>query len=134
MKYFSVRLYEKILKCAVAEGLTSKDLKDLSTSLEDVENLEFISADVHLRAHELLDQKLKPRFAIRVGQQMKIDDYGVLGLSWRTCSRVREILEVQDHYQILQNQMDFANNNSTKTQNGWSNPVPLENPVVANYP
>ena len=56
MKYFSVRLYEKILKCAVAEGLTSKDLKDLSISLEDAESLKFISADEHLRVHELLDQ------------------------------------------------------------------------------
>lgn len=98
MKYFSVRLYEKILNCAIAEGLTSKDLKDLPISPEDAESLEFISADEHLRAHELLDQKLKPGFAIRVGQQMKIDDYGVLGLSWRTCSRVREIFERSERY------------------------------------
>ena len=98
MKYFSVNLYKKILNCAIAEGMSRKDFENWTISLEEAENLTFISADEHLKAHELLDKKLKPGFAIRVGQQMKIDDYGVLGLSWRTCSRVREIFDRSERY------------------------------------
>ncbi|WP_242121581.1 AraC family transcriptional regulator [Aestuariivivens sediminicola] len=98
MKYFSVNLYKKILNCAIAEGLSKRDFEDFPISLEEVENLKFISADDHLKAHELLDKKLKPGFAIRVGQQMKIEDYGVLGLSWRTCSKVKEIFERSERY------------------------------------
>jgi AraC-like DNA-binding protein len=98
MSYFSINLYKKILNCALAEGMPRKDLEDLSVSLEEAENLKFVTADEHLKAHELLDEKLKSGFAIRVGQQMNIDDYGVLGLSWRTCSKVREIFERSERY------------------------------------
>tara|TARA_R110002111_G_scaffold252026_1_gene316646 strand:+ start:2618 stop:3607 length:990 start_codon:yes stop_codon:yes gene_type:complete len=98
MSYFSVNLYKKILNCAIAEGMSSKDFDNWPISLNDAANLKFISADEHLKAHELLDEKLKPGFAIRVGQQMKIEDYGVLGLSWRTCSKVREIFDRSERY------------------------------------
>lgn len=98
MKYFSVNLYKKILNCAIAEGMSRSDFEDWPISLDEAENLNFVSADEHLRAHILLDEKLKPGFAIRVGQQMEIDDYGVLGLSWRTCSKVREIFDRSERY------------------------------------
>lgn len=98
MKYFSVNLYKKILNCAIAEGMSRKDFEDWSTSLEEAENLKFVSADEHLNAHELLEKKLKPGFAVRVGQQMEIEDYGVLGLSWRTCTKVREIFDRSERY------------------------------------
>lgn len=98
MSYFSVNLYKKILNCAIAEGMSRKDFENWPISLEDAENLKFIPADEHLKAHELIDKKLKPGFAIRVGQQMKIDDYGVLGFSWRTCSKVREIFDRSERY------------------------------------
>ncbi|MFV1884943.1 MAG: AraC family transcriptional regulator ligand-binding domain-containing protein [Balneola sp.] len=98
MKYFSVNLYKKILNCAIAEGMSRKDFENWAISLDEAENLTFISADQHLKAHELLDERLKPGFAIRVGKQMKIEDYGVLGLSWRTCTRVREIFDRSERY------------------------------------
>jgi AraC-like DNA-binding protein len=98
MKYFSVNLYKKILNCAIAEGMSSTDFENWPITLQNAENLKFIAADEHLKAHELLDEKLKPGFAIRVGQQMKLDDYGVLGLSWRTCSKVREIFDRSERY------------------------------------
>ena len=59
MKYFSVNLYKKILNCAIAEGMSPKDFENWPISLEDAKNLKFISADDHLKAHELLDEKLK---------------------------------------------------------------------------
>ncbi|MEL6559614.1 MAG: AraC family transcriptional regulator ligand-binding domain-containing protein, partial [Bacteroidota bacterium] len=37
-------------------------------------------------------------FSVRVGQQMKIEDYGVLGLAWKTCSWVGEIFDRSERY------------------------------------
>ncbi|GAB5564599.1 MAG: AraC family transcriptional regulator [Winogradskyella sp.] len=98
MKYFSARLYEKMLNCAIAEGMVEDDFKDWTTSLEEAKKLEVISAEEFLIAHELLDDALGPGFGVRVGQQMVIEDYGVLGLSWRTCSRVGEIYERSERF------------------------------------
>ena len=41
---------------------------------------------------------LGPGFSVRVGQEMKIEDYGVLGLSWRTCSWAGEIFDRCERY------------------------------------
>lgn len=98
MKYFSANLYVKMLSCAIAEGMTEGDFADWTTSLEEAKKLEVISAEEFLTAHELLDEILGPGFGVRVGQQMIIEDYGVLGLSWRTCSRVGEIFERSERF------------------------------------
>lgn len=87
-----------MLNCAIAEGMTERDFSDWTTSLEEAKKLEVISAEEFLTAHELLEDKLGPGFGVRVGQQMIIEDYGVLGLSWRTCSNVGEIFERSERY------------------------------------
>lgn len=87
-----------MLNCAIAEGMSREDLMDLSTPVNATDDLEVIPADEFLALHEMLDEKLGSGFGVRVGQQMKIDDYGVLGLSWRTCSRVGEIFERSERY------------------------------------
>ncbi|XLS29015.1 AraC family transcriptional regulator ligand-binding domain-containing protein [Flavobacteriaceae bacterium M23B6Z8] len=98
MKYFSINLYRKMLDCAIAEGLSRDLLENLTTPLSAIDHLEVIAAEEFLALHELLDQELGSGFGVRVGQQMKIEDYGVLGLSWRTCSSVGEIFERSDRY------------------------------------
>lgn len=98
MKYFSINLYLKMLNCAIAEGMSRNDFMELPTSIDEAEHLQVIAAEEFLDLHELLDDKLGPGFGVRVGQQMLIEDYGVLGLSWRTCSRVGEIFERSERY------------------------------------
>lgn len=98
MGYISISLYKKIVNYGLAEGLTKEDLKDIPVSFDDMERLKAIPADQFFETHELLDEKLGPGFAVRVGQQMKIDDYGVLGLSWRTCSWAGEIFARSERY------------------------------------
>lgn len=87
-----------MLNCAIAEGMVEEDFADWPTTLDAAEKLQVISAEEFLAAHELLDDRLGPGFGVRVGQQMLIEDYGVLGLSWRTCSRVGEIFERSERY------------------------------------
>ena len=98
MKYFSINLYLKMINCAIAEGMSRDDFMDLPTSIEDAKHLQVVAAEEFMELHEMLDNRLGPGFGVRVGQQMIIADYGLLGLSWRTCSRVGEIFERSERF------------------------------------
>ena len=98
MQYISTHLYRKMVHCALQEGLDREALQALPTSVEDMGKISAVPADHFFWLHEYLDDQLGPGFAVRVGQEMKIDDYGVLGLSWRTCSRAGEIFERSERY------------------------------------
>lgn len=98
MQYYSIDLYRKLLNCAMAEGMFRADFMDLPTPIDSIDDLQAIPAEEFFSLHELLDDRLGPGFGVRVGQQMKIEDYGVLGLSWRTCSWAGEIFERSDRY------------------------------------
>ena len=104
MNYISINLYRKVIHHALAEGMTPEDFKDLPIPIVSMEQIQAVPADNFFELHELIDQALKPGFSVRVGQQMKIEDYGVLGLSWRTCSNAGEIFErCERYFKLLSN-------------------------------
>ena len=108
MNYISISLYKKILYHALAEGMTERDFKHLPIPIDALEKIQAVPADNFFALHEMLDDTLGPGFAVRVGQEMKMDDYGVLGLSWKTCSKVGEIFERSERYfQLLSNTYVF---------------------------
>ncbi len=108
MKYISVRLYRKMIDHALHEGMSREDLKSLPTSVDVMDEIQAVPADHFFELHEFLDEHLGPGFSVRVGQQMKIEDYGVLGLSWRTCSWAGEIFERSERYfKLLSNTYVF---------------------------
>ncbi len=108
MKYFSINLYTKMLHCAIEEGMSREDFMHLPTPIHALDDLQVVSAEEFLSLHELLADKLGRGFAVRVGQKMIIEDYGVLGLSWRTCSKVGEIFERSERYfKLLSNTFDW---------------------------
>ena len=86
---------------AIKEGLSEADLKDIRTPLEAIDSLNAVPADHFFELHEFLDQQLGPGFSVRIGQEMKMEDYGVLGLSWKTCSKAGEIFERCERYFML---------------------------------
>lgn len=97
-----------MIKQALAEGLTENALQSLSTPIDKIDKLDTVPADHFFELHELLDQKLGPGFSVRIGQQMKIEDYGVLGLAWKTCSWVGEIFYRSERYfKLLSNTYVF---------------------------
>lgn len=98
MNYYSTNLYLKILNCAIAEGVSDETFSKIPYPPDSIEELQGIPAEDYFSTFELLEENLPPGFAIRVGQQMKIEDYGVLGLSWKTCSWVGEIFERSERY------------------------------------
>ncbi|MCB0731803.1 MAG: helix-turn-helix domain-containing protein [Ignavibacteriae bacterium] len=98
MNYISVRLYRKIIDHAINEGVSPNYFNNLPTPIEAVDNLKAVPAEHFFELHEKIEKELGPGFSVRVGQQMKLDDYGVLGLSWKTCSWAGEIFERSERY------------------------------------
>ena len=97
-----------MINYAMAEGMRREEFMKLPTPINTIEDLQAVPADEFFALHEMLDERLGPGFSVRVGQQMKIEDYGVLGLSWRTCSRVGEIFERSERYfKLLSNTYVF---------------------------
>jgi len=108
MQYISVRLYQKMVLCALSEGLPAAQLAAFAWSEEELKAVQAVPAADFFALHERLDDLLGPGFAVRVGQEMKIEDYGVLGLSWRTCSQAKEIYERSERYfKLLSNTYVF---------------------------
>jgi AraC-like DNA-binding protein len=108
MKYISINLYRKMIDCALAEGMERSDFTELPTPIEKMDRLEAVPAEHFFGLHEFLDEQLGPGFSVRTGQQMKIEDYGVLGLSWRTCSWAGEIFDRSERYfSLLSNTYAF---------------------------
>jgi AraC-like DNA-binding protein len=108
MKYFSINLYIKMLNCAIEEGMSREDFMHLPTPMDALDNVSVIPAEEFVSLHEFLADKLGRGFPVRVGKKMIMEDYGVLGLSWRTCSKVGEIFERSERYfKLLSNTFDW---------------------------
>jgi AraC-like DNA-binding protein len=98
MNYISSSLYRKVIRHALSEGMTVQDFIDLPFPVDILNQIKAVPADSFFALHERLDDELGPGFAVRVGQQMVLEDYGVLGLSWKTCLKAGEIFERSERY------------------------------------
>ena len=108
MQYISTTLYQKVIDHAISEGMTREDFVDLPTPITALGALDAVPADHFFALHERVDARLEPGFSVRVGQEMKIEDYGVLGMSWRTCSWAGEIFDRSERYfKLLSNTYVF---------------------------
>lgn len=108
MNYISAHLYRKVIEHALTEGMNREEFKDLEVPYDKLHEVQAVPANHFFDLHEKLDQRLGSGFSVRVGQQMKIEDYGVLGLSWRTCSKAGEIFERSERYfKLLSNTYVF---------------------------
>jgi len=102
--YISIKLYRKVIDHAISEGMTRDYFMDLPTPVDSIDTIQAVPADHFFELHEKLEKELGPGFSVRVGQQMKIEDYGVLGLSWKTCSWAGEIFErCERYFKLLSN-------------------------------
>ena len=86
---------------ALVEGLERSHFEHLPVPISALDKVKAVPADQFFALHEMLDNLLGPGFSARIGQEMKMDDYGVLGLSWKTCSQAKEIFERSERYFIL---------------------------------
>ena len=108
MNYISIHLYRKMINHARLEGIDESELENLSTPLNMIDKIQAVPADHFFELHEKFDERLGSGFSVRIGQAMKIEDYGVLGLSWRTCSRAGEIFDrCERYFKLLSNTYVF---------------------------
>ena len=108
VKYISISLYRKVINYAITEGMNRNDFMNLPTPITEIDEIQAVPAEDFFELHEMIDEKLGPGFSVRVGLQMKIEDYGVLGLSWRTCSWAGEIFDRSERYfKLLSNTYFF---------------------------
>ena len=92
----------------MVEGMELEEFKDLPIDVKSMNDIKAVPAEYFFELHEFLDNQLGSGFSVRVGQEMKMDDYGVLGLSWKTCTRAGEIFERSERYfQLLSNTYVF---------------------------
>lgn len=74
------------------------DFRSLPTPIDAIDSLQAVPSDHFFALHERVDDRLEPGFSVRVGMQMKMEDYGVLGLSWKTCAWAGEIFARSERY------------------------------------
>ena len=101
MPFVSSSIYQKATQLALKEGLSSKLLSQYLSLPAIINGDKYIPIDLLWDVYELADQHLNPGFSIRQGMQLNSDDYGTLGLSWKTCWKAREVLDRTERYMIL---------------------------------
>lgn len=97
MKFTSIKLYDKMVKQVLSEGLPKEAIPSIPL-VEGNERPDAVPADLFFELHEIAHEKLPTGCALRVGSNMEMDDYGVLGLSWKTCSKARDLFDRSVRY------------------------------------
>lgn len=101
MHFVNSSIYSKAKRLALSEGLSPDHIAHHQSSDELVLGARYIPIDLLFDLYELADQYLKPGFGARQGRQLNSDDYGTLGLSWRTCWRASEIFDRIERFMVL---------------------------------
>jgi AraC-like DNA-binding protein len=122
MKFISIKLYRKVIDHAIRENMTRDYFNDLPIPIDSIDSVQAVPADHFFELHEKLEKELGPGFSVRVGQQMKLEDYGVLGLSWKTCSWAGEIFDrCERYFKLLSNTYLFKVEKTSKISRVYLN-------------
>ncbi len=98
--FVSASIYHKAKHLALGEGL-SPDLFAHHQQNGDPQSAKYIPIDLLFEIYELADQHLASGFGVRQGQQLNSEDYGTLGLSWRTCWMAKEVFDRIERFMVL---------------------------------
>lgn len=101
MPFVSSSIYQKATHLAEQEGLSSDLWGHHKERPEIHKGSKYIPMELLLEVYELAAEHLEPGFGVRQGQQLNSDDYGTLGLSWKTSWRVKDVLDRIERYMIL---------------------------------
>lgn len=101
MHFVSSSIYHKATRLALSEGLSPDHFVHHQDSEALRQGAKYIPIDLLLDLYELADQYLEPGFGLRQGRQLNSDDYGTLGLSWKTCRRAKEVLDRIERFMVL---------------------------------
>lgn len=101
MSFVLKSIFKKVVDQAEKEGLPSQSVSHLG--IRDIleNDSKYAPTNPFFELYEIIDQQLDPGFSIRVGQQMILDDYDVLGLAWKTCLSPRDMFKRCERFFIL---------------------------------
>lgn len=101
MTFVSSSIYHKAVLLSLNEGLPSRLLAHHKKRNEIIRGDKYIPTELLLQVYELADKHLETGFGVRQGRLLNSEDYGTLGLSWRTCWRAIDVLDRTARYMIL---------------------------------
>ncbi|NVK75118.1 MAG: AraC family transcriptional regulator ligand-binding domain-containing protein [Oceanospirillaceae bacterium] len=101
MHFVSASILHKALRLARAEGINPALLVHVAEHEAVVKQDAYVPIELLFEVYEMADEYLKPGFAVRQGRQLQSEDYGTLGLSWRTCWYARDIFYRLVRFMVL---------------------------------
>jgi len=101
MPFVSSSIYHKARRLALEEGLSPDRFAPHREHPQIVDGAKYMPIELLFDAYEWADEHLDPGFAVRQGRQLESDDYGTLGLSWKTCWRARDVFDRLERYMVL---------------------------------
>ena len=101
MPFVSASIYHKANQLAQSEGLPGEVLMAHSRSQELKDGAKYIPIDLLLDVYEAADVHLEPGFAVRQGEQLDTDDYGTLGMSWKTSWIAADVIDRVARFMVL---------------------------------
>lgn len=91
MSFVIKSIFKKVVDQAISEGIPENVLSDLSINKILNDPSDYAPTSTFFDLYEAIDIHLDSAFSVRVGQLMELDDYGVLGLAWKTCLSPRDM-------------------------------------------
>lgn len=101
MHFVSSTILRKALRLAEKEGVNAHLLSEIVSHPSLINQEDYVPIDLLFRTYEIADEYLEPGFSIRQGKQLQSEDYGTLGLSWRTCWYAKDIFYRLVRFMVL---------------------------------
>ncbi|MBV6641123.1 MAG: helix-turn-helix domain-containing protein [Cyclobacteriaceae bacterium] len=101
MHFVSSSIYHKAKQLSLAGGMPSNQFDHHQGVKEVQQGGKYIPITLLLEVYEWAIQNLPPDFSIHQGKQLNPDDYGTLGLSWKTCWQAKDILDRTERFMVL---------------------------------
>lgn len=101
MHFVSASIYHKALRLAKSEGMPDNQFAHHQTSKELNQRARYIPIELLFDVYEWAIDNLSSDFSIRQGKQLDSDDYGTLGLAWKTCWVAKEVLDRVERFMVL---------------------------------
>src|SRR6056297_3977841 len=118
MSFVIKSIFKKVVDLAKSEAIPKDVLSQLSINsiLNDPSN--YAPTSKLFELYEVIDTYLDPAFSVRVGQLMELDDYGVLGLAWKTCLSTRDMFKrCERFFGLMTDTQAYKVNDEGKTGN-----------------
>ncbi|NVJ64658.1 MAG: helix-turn-helix domain-containing protein [Flavobacteriaceae bacterium] len=114
MHFVNSSIYNKARRLGHSEQLDQTLFEKHDASKELQHSASYLPIDLLYEVYEKSTEMLEAGFSVRQGLQLNTDDYGTLGLSWKTCWVAKEVLDrverfmmlVTDHGHIKQSESD----------------------------